>query len=103
MLSPRPEKRCTTESTSRRLPAISFSRACLSPARARSRSVFVSALFRTGSSAVFTPQISTFPCIKENSTPENKSGVSISRRGKKHTAALFPGGGAFALDFFKKA
>ena len=88
MLSPRPEKRCTTLSTSRRLPAISFSRACLSPARARSRSVFVSALFRTGSSAVFTPQISTFPCIKGKPTSENKGGVSISRASGKDTAGF---------------
>ena len=68
MLSPRPANFCTTDRTSRRLPEISFSRARLSPVRAFSSSALVSALFKTGSVAVFTPQISTFPCIK-NTAP----------------------------------
>ena len=65
MLSPRPENFCTTESTSRRLPEISSSRARASPARAFSISDLVSAAFSTGSCEVLTPQISTFPCIKK--------------------------------------
>ena len=66
MFSPRPAKRCTTESTSRRLPDMSFSRAALSPPLAFSSRERVSLLLSTGSCAVFTPQISTFPCIKKH-------------------------------------
>ena len=59
MFSPRCEKRCTTLSTSRRLPSIMLWRAFLSPARARvSRSRF-SCSDSIGSSAVFTPHSST--------------------------------------------
>ena len=52
-----------TDSTSRRLPAISSSRADLSPCRTRSSSRRVVALSSTASFEVLTPQISTFPCI----------------------------------------
>ena len=57
------EKRWMTDSTSRRLPAISSSRADLSPCRTRSSSRRVVALSSTASFEVLTPQISTFPCI----------------------------------------
>ena len=60
---PREEKRWMTDSTSRRLPAISSSRADLSPCRTRSSRRRVVALSSTASFEVLTPQISTFPCI----------------------------------------
>ncbi len=84
MLSPRPANFCTTESTSRRLPEINSSRALLSPCRACSRRRRISGAFNTGSVAVLTPQISTFPCILTPS-PLFKGGVSISRPGKFDT------------------
>ena len=45
---------------------MSASRALLSPERVFSSSARISAAFSTGSVAVFTPQISTFPCIKQH-------------------------------------
>ena len=56
---PRPVNFCTTLSTSRRFPLIIFWRASLSPACALTMSSIFSFSFRTGSFAVFTPQIST--------------------------------------------
>ena len=52
-----------TDSTKRRLPSTSFSRARLSPALARASSASVSAAVSVGSFAVLTPQISTLPSI----------------------------------------
>ena len=84
MLSPRPAKRCTTDSTSRRFPEISSSRAPSSPARAFFSSARVCAAVSRGSSAVFTPQISTFPCIDTPPFPFSGA-VIISRAGKFDT------------------
>ena len=67
--SPRLAKRWITERTSRRLPAISSSRAFMSPCLARSRRAWVSSFFRTFSFDVFTPQISTLFCICWNLLP----------------------------------
>ena len=52
-----------SDSTRRRLPLISSSLAFMSPDWAFSSSLLVSSPRSTGSFAVFTPQISTFPCI----------------------------------------
>ena len=52
-----------TDSTKRRLPSTSFSRARLSPSLARASSASVSAAVSVGSFAVLTPQISTLPSI----------------------------------------
>ena len=57
--SPRLENFCTTLSTRRRLPEISFSLACLSPCLHRRSSSAFSCSLSTGSLAVLTPQIST--------------------------------------------
>ena len=53
-----------TDSTKRRLPSTSFSRARPSPSLARASSASVSAAVSVGSFVVFTPQISTLPSIK---------------------------------------
>ena len=76
--SPRPENFWMTESTSRRLPLMSSSRADWSPARARRRSAWVSSFFKTGSFAVFTPHISTFPC--KGKAPFTEGGDIFSRK-----------------------
>ena len=52
-----------TDSTKRRLPSTSFSRARLSPSLARASNASVSAAVSVGSFAVLTPQISTLPSI----------------------------------------
>ena len=61
--SPRLSKRWMTLSTSRRLPSMSFSRAEASPSLAWRRRVSISSWDKIRSLDVFTPQISTFPCI----------------------------------------
>ena len=48
---------------------MSCRRASMSPALYRRRSSMVSSLFNTFSLDVFTPQISTFPCIKASMRP----------------------------------
>lgn len=61
--SPRLSKRWITASTSRRFPSMSLCLAASSPSLARRRSISVSAWVRTVNRDVFTPQMSTFPCM----------------------------------------
>ena len=60
--SPRLVNFWMTDSTSRRFPAISSSRAFMSPCLVLFSSSAVSSFFNTFSLAVLTPQISTLPC-----------------------------------------
>ena len=85
-----------TDSTSRRLPWISSSRAAASPFRARRSSASVSSPLRRGRFLVLTQLISTFPCISP--PPNSKAHTSPARRRRGYvrrisSRAVFPGSG----------
>lgn len=96
--SPRLSKRWMTESTSRRLPSMSFCRASVSPCRARRSSTSISTGDKTLSLDVFTPQISTFPCIETSKDTEIAAqalfrGIILSMPRKRKKIPAVPFGG----------